>query len=127
MIPSLRLIALYMLLLVIQVGQVLEEVCSRIGVMSAADGMGWLLFLYWALFVLPMILFFFVLLGQRWAYTLSQGYAMIMIVNSLAHVAAFIITGRYLTGWGAVFTAAVVFIVSPLLFRALRLAKLLEV
>jgi hypothetical protein len=86
-------------MLVVHVGHVLEEIGGRFWIMSTVLGLGWFLVVNWILFCIPVALFYGVLRGKHWAYTLSMVYAAIMTLNGVGHNVATLVTGRYWDGF----------------------------
>ena len=111
------LIPVYLLMLVVHVGHVLEEIWGRFWIMNAVLGLGWFLIVNWILFCIPVALFYGVLRGKYWAYALSMVYAAIMILNGLGHNLATLVTGRYRDGFaGGVTGIGLILIGLPLLY-----------
>jgi len=84
---------------------------------NAVLGLGWFLAVNWILFCIPVALFYGVLRGQRWAYTLSMVYAAIMTLNGVGHNMATLATGRYWDGFAGGMTGiGLILIGTPLLY-----------
>lgn len=101
-----KTISLYFLLLLVHFAHVLEEVWGHFFIMGAIFGEGWFMAVNWALFSVPMVFFYFLLVGKKWAYWCGMGYAALMALNGLAHNLGWLVTGRYfgfaagaVTGW----------------------------
>jgi hypothetical protein len=86
------------------VAHILEEAWGRFWLIESFFGLGWFLAGSWALFCIPVVLFYFVLHEKRWAYNLSIIYAGIMILNGIAHNIATLLTGRYFDGFAGGYT-----------------------
>jgi hypothetical protein len=117
------LIPIYLLMLVVHVGHVLEEIWGRFWIMNAALGLGWFLVVNWILFCIPVALFYGVLRGKRWAYTLSMVYAAIMILNGAGHNVATLVTGRYWDGFAGGVTGIGLILIGLSLLYLLRKEK----
>jgi hypothetical protein len=87
--------------------------------MNAVFGLGWYLVANWILFCIPLAVFYFLLRGKRWAYTLAQIYAAVMILNGIGHNAATILTGRYFNGFAGGITGIGLLLAGMPLFYAL--------
>jgi len=110
-------IKLYLLMLVGHVAHIFEEVWGRFWLMQAVFGQGLFLIVNWMLFCIPVALFYFVLQGKRWAYSLGLAYAGLMVLNGIGHNVATIVTGRYFGGFAGGYTGlALVLIGVPLIF-----------
>jgi len=115
-----KVIVFYLFILAVHVAHVLEEVWGRFWLINGFWGLGWFLALNWILFCLPVVLFYFVLNGRRWAYKLSIAYAVVMIINGLGHNIAVIVTGRYFDGFAGGFSGIGLVLTGPLLIYHLR-------
>ena len=108
-------VPLYLLMLAGHVAHVFEETWGRFWLIGAVYGLGWFLAVNWALFCVPVALFYFVLHGKRWAFSLSTVYAGVMILNGIGHNVATLATGRYFDGFASGYTGiALVLIGLPL-------------
>jgi len=101
------------------VAHVFEETWGRFWLIDSVYGLGWFLAANWVLFCIPVILFYFVLHEQIWAYRLSIVYAGIMILNGLGHNIATIVTGRYFGGFAGGFTGIGLILVGSVLLHYL--------
>jgi len=115
-----RVVALYLLVLLGHVAHVFEEVWGRFWLMEAVYGLGWFLVANWALFCIPVVVFYFILQEKRWAYSLGMVYAGVMMLNGLGHNAATLLTGRYFGGFAGGYTGVAFLILGPLLIHSLR-------
>ena len=70
-----------------------------------------------------MALFYGILRGQRWAYTLSIVYAAIMTINGLGHTVATLVTGRYWDGFAGGVTGIGLTLIGLSLLYLLRKEK----
>jgi hypothetical protein len=102
-----KIILLYLLLLLFHFAHVLEEVWGHFIILSAVLGEGRFMAVNCALFAIPVVFFYFLLVGKRWAYWCGMGYALVMALNGLAHNLGWLFTGRYfgfaagaVSGWG---------------------------
>ena len=110
-------VPLYLLMLAGHVAHVFEETWGRFWLIGAVYGLGWFLAANWALFCIPVALFYFVLSGKRWAFSLSTVYAGVMMVNGIGHNVATLATGRYFDGFAGGYTGiALVLIGLPLMY-----------
>gem|GEM_PF-541374 len=119
-IPSPRLIAFYLLMLLLHAGHVLEEVYGRFWVMEQVCGVGPFLLVNWFLLAVPMVFFYFVLMGRRWAYLAGRGYAAVMVLDGLVYNIALLAAGRYFSGWAGAVTGWGLIGAGALLYRRLR-------
>jgi 4-amino-4-deoxy-L-arabinose transferase-like glycosyltransferase len=117
------LIPIYLLMLVVHVGHVFEEIWGRFWIMNAALGLGRFLVMNWVLFCIPVALFYGVLRGKHWAYTLSMAYAVIMILNGVGHNVATLVTGRYWDGFAGGVTGIGLILIGLSLLYLLRKEK----
>ncbi|MFQ6102327.1 MAG: hypothetical protein ACE5OS_14005 [Anaerolineae bacterium] len=115
-----RVVLLYLLMLVGHVAHVLEEVWGRFWLIDAVCGLGWFLVANWVLFCIPVVLFYFVLRGKRWAFHASMIYASIMLLNGVGHNVATIVTGRYWGGFAGGYTGVGLLFVAPPMIHYLR-------
>jgi hypothetical protein len=115
-----QVVALYLLVLLGHVAHVFEEVWGRFWLMEAVYGLGWFLVANWALFCIPVVIFYFILQEKRWAYGLGMVYAGVMTLNGLGHNAATLLTGRYFGGFAGGYTGIAFLILGPLLIHFLR-------
>ena len=106
-----RVILLYLLMLVGHVAHVFEEVWGRFWILNKV-GLGMYLSINWALFCIPVLLFYFVLNNKRWAYILSILYAGFMGLQGIGHNVAAIITGRYFNGFAGGYTGIALLVIS---------------
>jgi hypothetical protein len=114
-----RIVPLYLCLLAFHIAHVFEEVWGRFFLLNAVFGLGWYLVANWILFCIPLAVFYFLLRGKRWAYTLAQIYAAVMILNGIGHNAATILTGRYFNGFAGGITGIGLLLAGMPLFYAL--------
>lgn len=106
---------LYLLILVWHIAHIFEEIWGRFWLINLVGGLGWFLLLNWVLFGIPVALFYFVLLGKRWAYYLSIFYTSIMILNGIGHNIATLVTGRYFNGFAGGFSGILFIVIGPFL------------
>jgi hypothetical protein len=66
-----KAIPFYLLLLVGHMAHVFEEIWGRFWLIDAVYGLGWFLVVNWILFLIPVAIFYDVLRGRRWAYSLG--------------------------------------------------------
>lgn len=114
-----KIISLYLAMLAFHLAHVFEEIWGRFWLMNAAFGLGWFLACNWALFCIPLFIFYFLLAEKRWAYDLGIVYAGIMIINGIVHNAATIITKRYFDGFAGGYTGIGLIVIGIPLFYAL--------
>ncbi len=95
---------LFLLMIVLHVAHVFEEVWGRFWLIQAVFGLGWFLVGNWILFCVPVVLFYFVLQGNRSSYMFSIIYAGVMTFNGLGHNVAVVVTGRYFDGFAGGYT-----------------------
>jgi hypothetical protein len=93
-----KVVIIYLLMLVSHVAHIFEETWGRFWILDKV-GLGFYLAINWALFCIPVILFYFVLHNKRWAYKLSIVYAAFMVLQGIGHNMATIITGKYFDGF----------------------------
>jgi hypothetical protein len=93
-----KIVAFYLLLLFFHVAHVFEEVWGHFWILDRI-GLGWGLFVNWLLFLVPLVIFYFVLAGKRTGYILGIIYAVFMVLNGLGHNIAVIVTGSYYGGF----------------------------
>ena len=113
-------VPLYLLMLAGHVAHVFEETWGRFWLIGAVYGLGWFLAANWALFCVPVALFYFILRGKRWAYSLSMVYAGVMILNGIGHNTATLVTGRYFDGFAGGATGIVVALIGLPMIYTLR-------
>jgi hypothetical protein len=106
---------LYLLILVGHIAHIFEEILGRFWLINLVGGLGWFLLLNWVLFCFPVSLFYFVLLGKRWAYYLSIIYVGIMIFNGIGHKIATLVTRRYFNGFAGGFSGIIFIVIGPFL------------
>lgn len=106
---------LYLLMLVGHIAHIFEEIWGRFWLINLIGGLGWFLLLNWALFCIPVALFYFVLLGKRRAFYLSIIYAGIMILNGIGHNIATLVTRRYFNGFAGGFSGIIFIVLGPFL------------
>ena len=109
-----RIIIFYLLMLINHVAHVFEEIWGRFWILDKV-GTGFYLTINWVLFCIPVILFYFVLLNNRWAYKLSIVYAVFMALQGIGHNIITIITGKYFDGFAGGFSGIGMIIIGPLL------------
>ena len=117
------LILVYLLMLVVHVGHVFEEVWGQLWIMNAVFSLGWFLVVNWILFCIPVVLFYGVLRGRRWAYALSMAYAAIMTLNGVGHNVATLVTGRYRDGFAGGVTGIGLILIGLSMLYLLRKEK----
>ena len=115
-----KIILFYLLMLVGHVAHILEETWGRLWLIDAFYGLGWFLVANWALFCIPVVVFYFVLHEKRWAFYLSMIYAGIMILNGVGHNIATIVTGRYFGGFAGGYTGIGLLLIGPPMIYCLR-------
>jgi hypothetical protein len=113
-------IGLYLGLLAFHFAHVLEEIHGRFWIMNKIYGPGWFMAVNWLLFCIPVVFFYFMLAGKRWAYYCGIIYAGLMTLNGLGHNLAVIITGRYYDGFAGNYTGIAFIIIGPPLIYHLR-------
>ena len=106
-----RVILLYLLMLIGHVAHVFEELWGRFWILNEV-GLGIYLAINWALFCIPVLLFYFVLNNKRWSYILSILYAGLMGLQGIGHNLAVIITGRYFNGFAGGYTGIALVVIS---------------
>jgi len=111
---STKVVILYLLLLVNHVAHIFEETYGRFWILNKV-GLGWFLAINWALFCIPVILFYFVLNNKRWAYIFSIIYASFMALQGIGHNLETLITGRYFDGFAGGYTGIGLLIIGPVL------------
>jgi hypothetical protein len=114
-----RAIAAYLSLIAFHAAHVLEEVFGRFVVLHRL-GLAGFLAANWALFCLPLGVFYFWLAGRRWARAMSVLYAGLMVLNGLGHNVMTLATGRYFDGYAGGFSGLGLIASGALLLRALR-------
>jgi len=98
-----RAVRAYLGLIVFHVAHILEEVLGNFVVLRKL-GLGPFLAVNWALLCLPVAVFYFWLLGRRWAYRMSVLYAGFMVLNGFVHIVMTLATGRYFDGYAGGFS-----------------------
>jgi hypothetical protein len=98
-----KVVILYLLILITHVAHVFEEVWGRFWMLNHIS-LGKYLAINWALFCIPVLLFYFVVNDKKWAYKLSIAYAGFMVLQGIGHNVATIITGRYFNGFAGGFS-----------------------
>jgi len=106
-----RVILLYLLMLIGHVAHVFEELWGRFWILNEV-GLGIYLAINWALFCIPVLLFYFVLNNKRWSYILSILYAGFMGLQGIGHNLAAIITGIYFNGFAGGYTGIALMVIS---------------
>jgi len=109
-----RVIIFYLLILINHIAHVFEEVWGRFWILDKVDT-GFFLTINWALFCIPVILFYYVLNNNRWAYKLSIIYAAFMALQGIGHNVITIITGKYFDGFAGGFSGIGLIIIGPVL------------
>jgi hypothetical protein len=107
-------------MLTCQVAHVFEEVWGRFWLLDAFHSLAVFLLANWVLFCIPVVLFYFVLSGKRWAYHLSMIYAGMMTLNGLGHCVGLAVTGRYFDGFAGAYTGIALLLVGPAMIYQLR-------
>ena len=113
-----RVVIFYLLILINHVAHVFEEVWGRFWIMDKV-GTGFYLTGNWLLFCIPVILFYFVLNNNSWAYKLSVVYAGFMALQGIGHNIITIITGKYFDGFAGGFTGIGLIIIGAFLINYL--------
>ncbi len=99
------------------VAHVMEETWGRFWLIDAVYGLGWFLLINWFLFCIPIVFFYFVLQGRRWAYQMSVLYAALMALNGAGHNVATIVTGRYFGGFAGGYTGIALMLIGlPMIY-----------
>jgi hypothetical protein len=114
-----RLIALYLCLMIFQVAHVFEEIYGNFRVIAILGPLSFMI-LNWVFISIPAAIFYFILIGKRWAYYCGIIYAVVLILNGLAHNIGLIITRQYYGGVAGSFTALAFLVIGPLLVLQLR-------
>ena len=115
-----KIICWYLLILCVHIAHVFEEIWGRFWLLNKF-GLGLYLSINWVLFCIPVLLFYFVLNGKRWAVKLSILYAGFMALQGFGHNIATIDTGKYFDGFAGGFTGIGLMIVgSALIFYLLK-------
>jgi hypothetical protein len=91
-------------LIAFHAAHVFEEAWGRFFLLSEVFGLGGYLALHWLLFLIPLVLLYYLLIGNSTAEKLAVAYAAFMILNGIGHNAATLITGRYFDGFAGGFT-----------------------
>jgi len=99
-----RIILLYLVVVIFHVAHILEETGGQFWLIRVLGGLSIFLFVNWILFLIPMFLFYFVILDRRWAYYLSAVYVVIMIFNGIGHNMGALISKRYFNGYAGGFS-----------------------
>lgn len=115
-----KVILFYLLMLVGHVAHVFEEAWGRFWMIDAIFGLGWFLATNWALFCIPVVVFYFILQKKRWAYYMGMIYAGVMVLNGVGHNVATIVTGRYGGDFAGGYTGIGLLIIGPPLIYYLR-------
>lgn len=89
-----KIIPLYLALLLAQIAHVFEEVWANFRAIEFFGSLGFLI-ANWVLILIPVLIFYYLLKGNQWAYYWGIGYVIIMILNGLGHNTAYILTGQY--------------------------------
>jgi hypothetical protein len=97
-------VPLYLAMLAAHIGHVFEEVWGRFWLIEAFHGLGLYLAANGILFCIPLIVFFFLLRGNRTAAYLAAAYSAVMVLNGIGHNLATIATGRYFDGFAGGFS-----------------------
>jgi hypothetical protein len=105
-IPSIKrsIILLYLMVIVFHVAHIMEEVWGQFLLIRMLGGLSIFLLINWILLLIPMFLFYFVILDKKWAYYLSVVYVVIMIVNGIGHNIGTLISRRYFNGYAGGFS-----------------------
>jgi hypothetical protein len=101
--PNPRALAAFLGLLAFHVAHVFEEVYGRFVALHKL-GLAGFLAANWALFCVPLVIFYFWRRGRRWAHKLSAVYAGLMVFNGLGHNVMTVATGRYFDGYAGGFS-----------------------
>lgn len=117
------IIALYLCLLMFHAAHVLEEIYGHFRAIGYF-GLFWFLLINWILICIPAIVFYFILIGKRWAYYCGIIYAAILIINGLMHNIGLIITRQYYGGVAGSFTGLAYLVIGPLVI--VRLQKMVK-
>ena len=93
----------FLSLLAFHVAHILEEILGGFVVLHRL-GLVPFAVLNWILFCIPVVLFYFWLVGRRWARRASVLYAGVMVLNGLGHNLLTLATGRYIDGYAGGFS-----------------------
>lgn len=114
-----RAVPAYLGLLVFHAAHILEEVFGRFVVLHKL-GLAGFLAANWVLFCVPVVFFYFWLVGRRWARRMSVLYAAFMILNGLGHNVMTLTTGRYFDGYAGGLSGIGLVIAGTVFLRSLR-------
>ena len=114
-----RAVRAYLGLIVFHVAHILEEVFGNFVVLRRL-GLGAFLAVNWVLLCLLAAVFYFWLLGRRWAYWMSVLYAGFMVLNGLGHNVMTLATGRYFDGYAGGFSGLGLAVWGLLLLTSIR-------
>lgn len=115
-----KIILWYLLMLIGHVAHVFEEVWGGFWILNNI-GLGMYLAINWALYCIPVVLFYFVLNNKRWAYKLSIVYAGFMGLQGIGHNILTMITGKYFNGFAGGYTGIGLLLISlPLINYLLK-------
>jgi len=117
-----KLIILYLFMFINHVAHVFEETWGRFWILNTV-GLGLFLTINAFLFCIPVILFYFVLHNNRWAYMLSMVYAAFMALQGVGHIIATMITGKYFDGFAGGFTGIGLFLIGSLMIYYLWIER----
>ena len=92
------------MVIVFHVAHIMEEVWGQFLLIRMLGGLSIFLLINWILLLIPMFLFYFVILDKKWAYYLSVVYVVIMIVNGIGHNIGTLISRRYFNGYAGGFS-----------------------
>jgi len=109
-----RITALYLCLLMIFVGHVFEEIQGNFKAIEYL-GLVWFMVINWIFISILAALFYFIMIGKRWAYICGIVYAGLLILNGLAHNIGLIITRQYYGGVAGSFTGLAYLVIGPML------------
>lgn len=112
-------VPVYLLMLAAHVAHILEETWGDFWLMDRLGASAWVA-ANWVLFCVPVALFYFVLRGRRWAYTLSTVYAGVMIANGLGHNIATLVSRRYFDGFAGAYSGIALIVVGVPMIHLLR-------
>jgi hypothetical protein len=111
---------LYLGLLLAHLAHVFEEIAGNFIAIARVGGVGNFLIINWVTFSIPVIIFYFILAGKRWAYFAGIIYAAIMTINGLGHNLAVIFTGKYFGYYAGNFSGIALMVISPILLMSLK-------
>ena len=109
-------ILLFATLLFLQVIHILEEIFGNAWfIEDIYGGLRNFVLIMIILFIIPLLIFYFVVKNKKLAYPLSLIYASIMILNGLTHIIETLIFKKYFNGSAGLFTGIFFVIVGQML------------